>query len=104
MAGVSPLFGAITPHIGLRRGCPDDAGKSRPSRRPGIFKKCTGKLDVIQLAKARPPSRDKVKRLKIRLALECDANAALLLLVLVFTLLGVSKMLIRHGIVGARNA
>ena len=80
------------------------AGKGRPSRRPGIFKECVCELNVVQLAKAGLPSRHEVKRLKIRVALVGDTNAIQLMPVDILTQNGIGKMLIWHGIVGARYA
>ena len=104
MASVSPQLRAIAPHIGLTRRRAMCAGKGRLSRRPGIFKECACELNVVQLAKAWLPSRHEVKHLKIRLALVGYTNATQHMPVDIFTHNGIGKMLIWHGIVGARYA
>ena len=71
---------------------------------PGIFKVSTCELDVVQLAKAWLLSLSKIKSLRIDNALVSDANAAQKMNVNTITSNGASKMLIRHGVVSARNA
>ena len=81
-----------------------NAGKSKLSRRPGIFKESACGLDVIQLAKTWLPSGHEVKHLEIRFALVGYTNDTQHMPVDIFTHNGVGKMLIWHGIVGARYA
>ena len=80
------------------------AGKSRLSKGPGVFKESACELDVVQLAKTWLPSRNEVKHLKIRFALVGYTNATQNMSVDIFTNNRAGKMLIWHGIVGARCA
>ena len=78
------------------------AGKSRLSRRLGIFKECACELNVVQLAKTWLPSRHEVKHLRTRFAIVGYTNATQHIPVDIFRNNGIGKMLIWHGIVGAR--
>ena len=78
--------------------------KSRLGRRPGIFKESAGELDAIQLAEAWLPSRNEVKHLRIRHALVGYTNATQNMSVDILTHNRAGKILIWHGIVGARYA
>ena len=71
---------------------------------PGSFKVSTCELDVVQLAKAWLLSLSKIKSLRVGYALVNDANAAQNMNVNTTTRKAASKMLIRHGVVSARNA
>ena len=81
-----------------------NARKIRFGRRPGIFKESACELDVVQLAETWLPSLSEVKHLKIRFALVGYTNVTQNMSVDIFTHNGAGKMLIWHGIIGARYA
>ena len=71
---------------------------------PGILKISTSKLDAVQLAKAWLLRINEIKHLQIGDALVFKTNAAQHMNIDTIAGNGPSKVLIRHGVIGARNA
>ena len=71
---------------------------------PGILKISTGKLDAVQMAEACLLRVSEIKHLKIGYALVSKTNAAQHMNINTIAGNGASKMLVRHGVVCARNA
>ena len=71
---------------------------------PGILKISIGKLDAVQMTEACLLRVNEIKNLKIRNAFVSKTNAAQHMNINTIAGNGASKMLIRHGVVCARNA